>query len=174
MPGIDLTTALGRLLSDAALRREHVRDPRALARRLEVDAAHLAAFLGLDRDGLEIQAETLIAKRFHEVAGMLPETTARLGATARARFFEFAETAWPTGHRRHLADAVAFCRFLARRGGPRPCDAEFNRLGFALDRRWLALHLVRRYPNPARHRAALQILFRRRDGRVGQSMIILP
>ncbi len=173
MPGIDLTTALGRLLSDPALRREHARDPEALARHLNVDAAHLDSFLGLDRDGLEVQAEALIAKRFHEAACLLPETTARLGETARALFFEFAKGTWPTGHRRHLEDAVAFGRFLRRRGGPGPSDAEFNRLRFALERRWLALHLVWRFPHGARHRAALQLLHRRRGGRARQTVIFL-
>ena len=173
MPGIDLTTALGRLLSDAALRREHARDPEALARRLDVDAAHLAAFLGLDRDGLEIQAEALIAKRFHEASELLPETTARLGGTARARFFELAETSWPTGHRRHLADAVAFCGHLARGDGAGPCPAEHNRLRFVLERRRLAAYFVRRWPDGGRGRAALQILRRPSRGGVRQTVVFL-
>ena len=49
MPGIDLTTALGRLLSDAGLRHEYADDAGALARRLDVEAAHLDGFRGLDR-----------------------------------------------------------------------------------------------------------------------------
>ncbi len=102
MPGIDLTTALARLLSDARLRREYTLDATALARRLDVDENHLEGFLGLDRHGLEIQAEALIAKRYHEVATMLPETIARQGEAAREKFFEYAQSTWPAGHRRHL------------------------------------------------------------------------
>ena len=173
MPGIDLTTALARLLSDARLRREHTLDATALAQRLDVDANHLEGFLGLDRHGLEIQAEALIAKRYHEVATMLPETIARQGEAAREKFFEFAQSTWPAGHRRHLEDAVAFCRHLELQDGPGPSEGECNRLRFALHRRRWALHIVWRFPHRARYRAALQLLTRRRDGRMRQNVILL-
>ncbi len=173
MPGIDLTTALARLLSDARLRREYTLDATALAHRLDVDASHLEGFLGLDRDGLEIQAETLVAKRFHEVASMLPETIARYGEAARQKFFDFADSTWPTGHRRHLEDAVAFCRYLKRQGDPGPSERECNRLYFMWQNRKFALHFVRRFPYGARNRPALQLLTRGRDGRTQQNVIFL-
>jgi len=173
MPGIDLTTALARLLSDSGLRRDFTRDANEVARRLDVDENDLEGFLGLDRDGLEIQAAALIGKRYHEAAAMLPETIARQGEAARDRFFEFAETSWPRGHRRHLEDAVAFCRFLMERDGPEPSRAEWNRLQFLLRNRRLALHVVWRHPYRLRHRPTLQLLTRRRDGRPRQTVMYL-
>lgn len=173
MPGIDLTTALGRLLSNAELRRDYAQDAAALARRLDVDEKHLDGFLALDQNGLDIQAEALIGKRFHEASALLPETTARYGAAARRMFFEFAESSWPTGHRRHLEDAVAFCQFLHTREGTGPCEAEFNRLHFLLQERRVAFHLVWRFPYRTRHRATLQLLTRRRDGRLRQTVMYL-
>jgi len=56
---IDLTTALGRLLTNPALRREHARSAAEVARRLPLRAADLDAFVKLDPAALEAQAELL-------------------------------------------------------------------------------------------------------------------
>src|SRR5689334_8958389 len=94
----DPVTVLGRLLADPSLCAELRRDPAALARRLDVDAE---ALRGLDLEGMEAQAETLLDKRFHEVGKLLPRTLAALGEAARPLFREHAGRTWPSGHRRH-------------------------------------------------------------------------
>ena len=173
MPGTDLTTALGRLLSDSALRRAHARDPAGVALRLGVCVAHLEPFLGLDCDGVEMQAQALIAKRYHEAAIFLPVTISRLGDEARTRFFEYADGAWPTGHRRHLEDAAAFCEHLSLTFAGL-CRAEHNWLRFLLARRRWAVHFVPQFPDGIRLRPALQLLYRRHSGAVRQAVFFLP
>jgi hypothetical protein len=154
----DLTTVLGRLLADPALRAQLRRDPDAVARALDADAG---ALRDLELAALEQQAETLIDKRFHEVAKLLPLTMARLGGEARAAFEEHAARHWPEGHRRHADDAAAFGRFLGERKLPSSAS-ELNRLCFAMGTGRLSLRFVADAWVGGRARRALQVLYRRR------------
>jgi hypothetical protein len=151
----ELTTVLGRLLSDPALRAEFRRDPEATARTLDVDLA------GIDPEELEHQARTLVDKRFHEVAALLPRTMEALGPDGARLFREHAEGFWPGGHRRHAEDADAFGRRLEARRLPRS-RWELNRLRFALGGGRWSLGFVSDAWIGGRPRSALQLLFRRR------------
>jgi hypothetical protein len=151
----DLTTVLGRLLADPALRAEFRRDPAATARRLDADLS------AIDPDELERQAETLVDKRFHEVAKLLPRTIALQGGDAARIFAAHASLFWPEGHRRHADDAVAFVRFLRERDFPW-VRAEYTRLVFAMRGSRLSFRLVPDAWVGGRARRALQILYRRR------------
>lgn len=151
----DLTVVLGRLLSDPVLRAEFRRDPEATARALDVDLA------GIDPEELEHQARTLVDKRFHEVAALLPRTMDALGPDAARLFREHADGFWPKGHRRHAEDAVAFGRWLEARRLPRS-RSEANRLRFALSGGRWSLGFVNDAWVGGRARSALQLLFRRR------------
>ncbi len=157
----DFTTALARLLTDRSLLESYRVDARETAERLSVRPSDVDAFLSLDAADLEAQAETLVRKRFHEVAGMIPETITGLGGREEARhaFEEYAATRWPGGHRRHLADAVAFCAHLLGQERRTVCRAEYHRLRFVLCRRRFAIHLVRDLVVDGRARPALQILY---------------
>ena len=152
----DLTTVLGRLLVDPALRAELRRDPARVARMLDADALALREIEG---DDLERQAETLVDKRFREVGKLLPLTLASLGAAAARIFREHALLHWPEGHRRHAADAEAFIRFLEERKLPRSAS-ELNRLRFARGRGRLSLRFVADAWVGGRPRRALQLLYR--------------
>ena len=152
----DLTTVLGRLLSDPHLRAEWRRDPEAAARGLDVDPA------AIDVDGLEHQAETLVEKRFHEVAKLLPRTMAALGGDAARLFREHAARFWHEGHRRHGEDASAFGRWLADRRLPHS-PAELHRLRFLLAGRRFSAAFVPDAWVGGRSRRALHVLYRRRD-----------
>lgn len=146
----DLTLVLGRLLADADLRALLRRDPSAAAEALDASPDDLA---GLDADDLEAQAETLVGKRLHEVAKLLPRSTTPELFRAHAAAF------WPRGHRRHLEDALAFARFLEDRGAPRS-RSEIRRLRFAAGSgRWSA-GFVSDAPLGGRTRTALQVLWR--------------
>ena len=153
----DLTTVLGRLLSERGLRDGLRRDPEGLARELDVEPSWLE---GLNFDDLHAQAEALLNKRFEEVSRILPQTLSLLGATAVEVFRAHAEGFWPAGHRRHVEDALAFGRFLEARG--LPCSAsELHRLRFSSGRERLSLRWVSDALAGGRRRRALQVLYRR-------------
>jgi hypothetical protein len=156
----DLTIALGKLLSDAALRETLRRDPEAASTLLDIDVATLR---GLDPDGLEQQAQGLIDKRFHEVAKRIPRTVAGLGARSAGTFRDYAAGAWPEGHDRHLKDAAAFGTFLERRGLP-VCRSEMNRVRFASGRMPISIRVAPDVWAAGRSRRAVQILIRRAEG----------
>jgi hypothetical protein len=163
----EFTTALGRLLTNQALRAEFRRDPRKAAACLDLSDADRDALMALEPQDLDRQAETLLLKRFHEVGKRMPRTFASLGGDAARRFRSYAVRAWPEGHDRHLRDAVAFGEFLLRdefTGVSRP---ELHRLRFELEGgRWSALWIP-----DASIGAGLQILWRTRKGGIEAAMI---
>jgi hypothetical protein len=156
----DLTIALGKLLSDAALRERLRRDPEAASTLLDINVATLRE---LDLEGLEAQAQGLIDKRFHEVAKRLPRTLAGLGARTAGTFREYATGVWPEGHDRHLQDAAAFGDFLKRRGLP-VCRSELNRVRFTCGRMPISIRLAPDVWVAGRSRWAVQVLIRRAAG----------
>ena len=112
----DLTRPLAQLLSDSRLRHEFIRDPAGVADRLALPPASIASLQEIDTGLLERQARSLLGKRRFEIAEILPQTWQHLGDDATDLFDEYAlEAPWPTGHRRHLLDAAAFCSFLGER-----------------------------------------------------------
>src|SRR5579863_4742358 len=135
---VDLTTALGRLLADPALRAELRRDPETVARTLDAD---VGALRDLEVGDLDEQARTLIEKRFGEVSRRSPLTVSLLGARARALFWEHAISFWPEGHRRHSEDAAAFVHYLQERKLPHS-RAELHRLRFSLETGLWSLRFV--------------------------------
>src|SRR3954471_5305162 len=122
----DLTTALGALLADPALRQTLRRNLSEVALRLQIPEADL---LALNAEDLETQAESLVDKRRSEVFKRLPRTVALLGDRASGLFREHAEGFWPEGHRRHAVDAARFGSALVERGLPL-CRSEWNRVRF--------------------------------------------
>src|SRR5690242_15626412 len=97
----DLTTVLGALLADRALRISLRRDPAGLARTLQIGEAELQ---GIDPDDLERQAEALVAKRLQEIHNLLPFTMNLLNPRGASLFKEYAPGVWPEGHLRHYRD----------------------------------------------------------------------
>ena len=108
----DLTRPLAQLLSDSRLRHDFSRDPATVVDRLALPPASIAALQEIDTGLLERQARSLLGKRRFKVTQILPRTWQHLGDDATDLFKEYAlEAPWPTGHRRHLLDAAAFCSF---------------------------------------------------------------
>lgn len=156
---------LSRLLTDAALRRRFAEDPARVAEELTSDTEQLAFLSSLDATQLEAQAETLIGKRRHEVAQILPQTWRQLGTAAADLFQSFVDASpWPEGHRRHLVDADAFAGWLVEQTPRRPIQSEWNRIRFILSARRMSVNFVRDRPGPC----GLQILWRHRNGRLQQ------
>lgn len=161
---------LSRLLSDSHLRQQFYEDRERVAVELADDDADATFLLTIDPVQLEAQAETLISKRQHEVAQLLPLTWKQLGHDAADLFRAYAaESAWPEGHTRHLLDAVEFGLWLSRRSQHKPVGLEWNRTRFAASDGDLAAHFVHERPM----RFGLQILFRQRSGQIRQLVLRL-
>lgn len=154
---IDFTTALGRLLSDGRLRALYLRDRAAAVRTLDLQTEDIPAFRALDAEALEAQACSLLDKRFHELGKFLPLTLARLKNEARKVFYKYANEYWPSGHRRHLDEAIVFGEFLQKQRPQYLDQAEFNRLCFCRTGRQRVIHVIRPGFLPA-----IQVLYRDR------------
>ena len=152
----DLTTALGALLADRALREALRRDRSEAARRLQISEADLE---DIDPEVLELQAESLIDKRRHEVSKRLPRTMALLAGRGPELFRDYAGGYWPEGHRRHGVDAARFGGFLAERGLPL-CRSEWNRAKFHAGTASVSVRYARDAWAGGRPRRALELFFR--------------
>ena len=164
---IDFTTAFGRLLRDGWLRDALAANPRAVVEQLAVREPDRPALLALVPADLEYQAVVLLRKRMKVVQPMLPETMRRLGEAAWPMFHAYARTCWPAGEHPGPKDAYDFVTFLQQHRPDSLCDREWNRLEFFVNRKWLAIHRVRRPQTDKpqrRHRWALQLLLRRGGG----------
>ncbi|MFT5095977.1 MAG: hypothetical protein ACKVII_20805 [Planctomycetales bacterium] len=159
---------LAQLLSDRQLRirfRENVDD---MVRELTDDQAGRAFLRSLDHRLLEAQAETLITKRQHEVAQLLPLTWKQLAESAPSLFAAYVdESVWPEGHNRHLHDAECFGRWLAGRADSRLVRAEWSRVRFRISGSRVTIRIVR----GGVLRYEIQILFRRNSGQVRERIL---
>lgn len=157
------TNMIGRLLTDATLRRRLRKNPEEAAEALALTPDQVGPLATLDWDALEVQAGTLIRKRCHEVSKLMPRTMGRLGDDAFAWFHEHADSYWPRGHRRHMMDATAFGQFLLTRHAA-VCRSELNRTAFAAYGKLFRIHWVSDAIVNGRYRRAIQLLYRRRRG----------
>jgi len=154
---------LTRLLSDSNLRRRFRENAEEVARQLTDEPLLVSFLMSLDHPQLEAQAATLIMKRQHEVAQLLPMTWRLLSKSAPTLFQAYTEESpWPEGHARHLLDAEAFGLWLVTGSHVEPVATEWNRLRFLVSGRRAAIRIAR---DPAT-RYRLQILFRGSGGRV--------
>jgi hypothetical protein len=154
---------LARLLGDNALRQRFIADSQQVTRELTDDPGCIEFLASLDHLQLENQAETLVAKRQHEVAQLLPETWKRPGGISSSLFKSYAaESDWPDGHNRHLKDAESFGTWLVGHAKGELVMTELHRVRFLLSRRRLEVRIVR----GGLIGFQLQILFRQRGGRL--------
>ena len=160
---MELTNALGLLLSDRSLRETFRRDPQEAARRLDLDPQDGEALRSLDPAGLDAQAQTLLNKRCWEVSRLIPRTFKTLGKDARRRFLDFAESYWPVGHKKHVDDALGFCRRLMEEDSTAACRAETNWIRFLLDGGRFAVRYTPDLHIRDRRYRALQFFWRGRD-----------
>ena len=128
---IEIQVGLARLYTDAALRERFAATPLAVGRELGLDAAEATQLAQLSTAQLNRFANSLLAKRRHEVAKLLPLTCQLLGANFAALFERHADASLSAGSKKHLADALNFDEFLrslpdAERCAP-PCLVEVLR-----------------------------------------------
>ena len=171
---IDFPTALTRLLSQSDLRARFRLTPDVAMAEMNLRKEERAALLSLDLDDLDRQANSLIAKRFHEVRRLLPVTMGSLINDGRPQFFLYAAKRWPNGQKRHIDDAVAFCYFIERK-----CLGLVNRfermwLEFILAEGRIQIRWVPDFTNRGRLWIAVVIMYRNRQGHCCFQAISLP
>ena len=159
---MDFTTALGKLLSDRALRSAFCQDPSGALDQLEIDDTTRSSLLQLDPASLQRQAEGLISKRRSAVAAIISTTWQKNSDDAAELFNHFASESWPSGYQRHRMDALEFCKHLRRLGRPvhRP---EFRWLRFELGNAWLRVYLSSDLKIRERRHFGVQFFYRWRN-----------
>ena len=160
MHKIDFITAFGRLLRDGSLRDAYAKDPFSTADSLGVAIEERPAWLALNQDDLEFQAEVLLRKRFEAVSRLIPQTVANAGARAWPLFAEYARKIWPDADPPEVDDANRFCiRLDSMPDSFVPAD-ERNRVRFAAGNASFAVHFVPNASVRNRRRPCLQIFLR--------------
>lgn len=160
MAALDFITAFGRLLRDGAMRDALAANPSALAAQLNLRDGDYAALMQLIPADLEFQAGVLLRKRLDIVCRIVPETCRLLGAETWPVFHAYARTNWPIGEQTAAKDAHGFCRHLKQHRPDFLCEAELNRLRFALSQDRFAFHFIRRKQTRGQTKPALQICLR--------------
>ncbi len=117
----EIQVGLARLYTDAALRERFAAAPLAVGSELGLDAIEAAELARLSTAQLNRFANSLLAKRRHEVAKLLPLTRQLLGANFTHLFERHAGTCLPAGSKKHLADALGFAKFLRSLSGEEMC-----------------------------------------------------
>lgn len=164
MSQLDFTTALTRLLSDAALRADFKSDRDATAASLIEDTAERDLLLQLSEAEIDAQADALLNKRAGQVAGFLPLTWQQLGTTAAQTFRQYAnDSAWPQTHRRHQLDAIGFGEWLEHNNAVELVRHELRRAQFAASDKQVSICLVN-HPSVLITARGVLILRRTRTG----------
>ena len=110
MSVLELQQLLARLYTDPWLLEQYLADPAGFSSRY---APGDAGFVGqIDPWQLKFFALSLRSKRAGEVKKLLPLTLSALSGRFEDEFETHAAAVIPTGDRKHLADAMAFCEHL--------------------------------------------------------------
>ena len=116
--------------------------------------------LGIDADELDLQAESLIKKRFWEVGSKLVHTVGQQRDLARSEFFSYAENYWPKGHDRHIKDALEFCHFLKQKSSISVNAFEFDWLRFMVSDKRMGVRFYQKDFQLAESKIGLVVFYR--------------
>jgi hypothetical protein len=115
----DVERALVRLYTDAALRERFAQDPGRAAAELLAEADDQEYLCEVPPGDLESYARSLIAKRWGDVAKLVPLMCRAIGESMLRRAFEaYARTPAPGGTRPVMRDALAFAEHWRETPGP--------------------------------------------------------
>ena len=114
---LEQQNVLARLYTDAKFEQDFRADPEKVGDENGLSSNEIADINSIASEELEFFSESLIWKRLREVEKMMPLTRKILGDDFRPAFLEFAPTFNPGGIKKHLEDAVEFCRFLENGDG---------------------------------------------------------
>jgi hypothetical protein len=103
---------LARIFTDESLRLSFWENPSQLAAEHGLNETDLTQLKEIIPSDLNFFAKSLFHKRLHEVERLLPLTKKALGRDFVDLFREFTQKFQSDQIRKHLADAIEFCRFL--------------------------------------------------------------
>ena len=113
MSVLEVQQLLARLYTDPGLLQEYLDDPAGFSVRYPIGNGD---FIGhIDPGQLRLFAASLRSKRAAEVQKLLPLTVSALCNRFEDEFAKHAGVVVPSGERKHLADAMAFCEHLIAR-----------------------------------------------------------
>ena len=106
--------ALARIYTDSDLRERFFADPQAVGQQLGLASDEADSLARIPARQAAYFAASLLNKRIHEVAKLLPHSSRLLGQQFRKLFREYAQTHLPGGTKKHLEDAVSFAAYAER------------------------------------------------------------
>lgn len=105
---------LAKLYTDTALRRAFLSEPEKIGAQNDLSLAEIGEIAAVMPEELNFFAESLFWKRLREVEKFLPLTRRALGDEFAESFREFSQIFNPRSVKKHLEDALEFCRFLRK------------------------------------------------------------
>jgi hypothetical protein len=106
--------ALARIYTDNALRERFFADPQTVGLELGLRSDEAEQLARISAQKAAHFAASLLNKRIHEVAKLLPLSSRLLGQQFRKLFRDYAATHLPVGAKKHLEDAIGFAAFAER------------------------------------------------------------
>ncbi len=137
---------LAKLYTDAEFRRAFLSEPLRIGAENDLSRAEIEEIAAVMPEELEFFAESLFWKRLREVEKFLPLTRRALGDDFTGVFREFSQNFNPQTVKKHLEDALEFCRFLQTQNISEPAKnaAKYERAKhefFAFEKRLVVCRL---------------------------------
>lgn len=112
---VEIQNALARLYTDSYLRERFIKDAANVGRELGLNEIEASELSKISPEELSFFSDSLVWKRLNEVEKLLPLTRKILREKFRDEFQSFADTYNPTGIKKHLEDAQAFCDYVLKK-----------------------------------------------------------
>lgn len=103
---------LARIFTDESLRQSFWENPELVGKENGLNEAEIAQLKEIIADDLNYFADSLFHKRLHEVEKLLPLTKRVLEKNFAKLFQQFSQTFQPSSVKKHLEDAIEFCKYL--------------------------------------------------------------
>lgn len=114
---------LARLFTDKSLRQSFWENPSKIGEENALSELEILQLKKIISNDLDFFAESLFYKRLHEVEKLLPLTKKFLDREFSNTFREFSQTYQPKSIKKHLEDAIEFCKYLQTVDKPALKDA---------------------------------------------------
>lgn len=105
---------LARLFTDESLRLSFWENPEIVGKENGLDDSEIAQLKKIIAEDLNYFANSLFHKRLHEVEKLLPLTKRALDKDFSKLFKQFSQTFQPSSVKKHLEDAIEFCKYLQK------------------------------------------------------------